>query len=37
MKFSLVDCGIMFPTDEMPGIDYLIPDFSYIRKNKIES
>lgn len=30
----IVDCGIMFPTDEMPGIDYIIPDFSYIRKNK---
>jgi ribonuclease J len=30
----IVDCGIMFPTDEMPGIDYLIPDFSYIRKHK---
>ncbi|OHD70708.1 MAG: ribonuclease J [Spirochaetes bacterium RBG_16_49_21] len=30
----IVDCGIMFPTDEMPGIDYIIPDFTYIRKNK---
>src|SRR3990172_4908907 len=30
----IVDCGIMFPTEEMPGIDYIIPDFSYIRKNK---
>jgi ribonuclease J len=29
-----VDCGIMFPTEEMPGIDYIIPDFGYIRKNK---
>lgn len=30
----IVDCGIMFPTEEMPGIDYIIPDFSYIRKHK---
>jgi ribonuclease J len=29
----VVDCGIMFPTDEMPGIDYIIPDFSYLKKN----
>lgn len=33
-EIIIVDCGIMFPTDEMPGIDYLIPDFSYIKKNK---
>ena len=30
----IVDCGIMFPSEEMPGIDFVIPDFSYIVKNK---
>jgi ribonuclease J len=24
-----VDCGLMFPGDDMPGVDYVIPDFSY--------
>jgi ribonuclease J len=33
-EIIIVDCGIMFPRDEMPGIDYIIPDFSYIRKNR---
>lgn len=33
-EILVVDCGIMFPTDEMPGIDFLIPDFSYLVKNK---
>ncbi len=30
----IVDTGIMFPDHDMPGIDYIIPDFDYIKKNK---
>ena len=29
-----VDCGIMFPTNDTPGIDFIIPDFSYLRDNR---
>jgi ribonuclease J len=30
----LLDCGIGFPDLEMPGVDLVIPDFSYVVKNK---
>jgi len=29
-----LDCGMSFPDDDMPGIDYVIPDMQYIVKNK---
>ena len=30
----LIDCGMSFPDEDMPGIDIVIPDFTYIVKNK---
>lgn len=30
----IVDCGLAFPDTEMPGVDLVIPDFSYVEKNK---
>jgi len=30
----LVDAGLMFPENDMLGVDYLIPDFSYLIQKK---
>ena len=30
----IVDCGLAFPDEEMPGIDAVIPDFTFVEKNK---
>ncbi len=30
----IVDAGLMFPDNDMLGIDYIIPDFEYIKENK---
>jgi ribonuclease J len=38
-KLLIVDCGVLFPGDDQPGIDLILPDFSYIRErlNDIEA
>jgi len=30
-KLLIVDCGVLFPEDNQPGIDLILPDFSFIR------
>ena len=31
-RIVVVDCGLMFPTTEMLGIDLVLPDFAYLRE-----
>ena len=33
-QILIIDSGIMFPENDMLGIDYIIPDFNYIVENK---
>ena len=30
-QLLIVDCGVLFPEDTQPGVDLILPDFSYIR------
>ena len=30
----IVDCGLAFPTAELPGVDLVIPDFTYVVNNQ---
>ncbi len=29
----IIDCGLAFPDSDMPGVDLVIPDFSYVEQN----
>jgi ribonuclease J len=33
-RILVIDCGIMFPDPDMPGIDLVLPDFSYLKEHK---
>lgn len=30
----IVDCGLAFPDEDMPGVDLVVPDFTYLEKNR---
>ena len=29
-KILIIDCGVLFPEDSQPGVDLILPDFSYL-------
>ncbi len=38
-RLLIVDCGVLFPEDEQPGVDLILPDFSYLagRLDEVEA
>lgn len=32
-RIMLIDCGLMFPDDDMAGVDLVLPDFTYLKDN----
>ncbi len=33
-EMIIIDCGMSFPDADMPGIDYVLPDLTYVERNK---
>ena len=33
-EIIITDVGVTFPSDDMPGVDFIIPDFTFLKKNE---